>query len=89
MQHSKKIKLTNGAGDKPNEFAGATIEMKQQLQRVIDIIKAKDKEYSLATRVAKNDSNELHSQITALAKIIDELPGEVQQKSVCKRPNKS
>ena len=43
-----KFELTNGAGNEPNEFAGATTEMKLQLQRVIDIIEGKDKEHALA-----------------------------------------
>ena len=40
-----KYKLTNGVGDRPNKFAGAATEMKQQLQRAIEAIERKDEEH--------------------------------------------
>ena len=76
-----KYELSNGVGSKPNEFAGATTEMKQQLQRAIDVIEAKDEEHALAMREAKSEAQELRGQVAALAKMIDELSGEVKRKS--------
>jgi hypothetical protein len=84
-----KYELTNGIGDKPNEFAGATIEMKQQLQRAIDAIERKDEEHALAMREAKSEAKELRDQVAALAKMIDELSGEVKRKKRAPRNRRS
>ena len=75
----EKYELTNGEA-KPNEFAGATLEFKQQLTWAIDVIERKDKEHALAMREAKNKAHELHSQVAALAQMIDKLSAEMKSK---------
>ena len=55
-------------------------EMKQQLQRVIDVIERKDEENALVMREAKSETKELRNQIAALVKMIDKLLGEVKRK---------
>ena len=68
------------AGNKPNEFASATAETKQQLQRAIDAIKRKDEEHTIAMQEAKSEAKELRDQVAALAKMIDKLSGKVKRK---------
>ena len=75
-----KFELTNGNGEKPNEFAGATIELKQQLERAIDIIQQKDEEHALAIKEARSESQELREQIRSFAGMVDKLSGDVKRK---------
>ena len=84
-----KYELTNGVGDKPNEFAGAATEMKEQLQRAIEAIERKDEEHALAMREAKNEAKELRDQVAALAKMIDSLSSEVKRKKRVPRRRRS
>ena len=84
-----KYELTNGLGDKTNKFAGATTEMKQQLQRAIDAIERKDEEHALAMREAKSEAKELRDQVATLEKMIDELSGGVKRKKRVPRKRRS
>ena len=62
----------------PNKFSGATTETKQQLQRAIDIIKAKDEEHALGIQETESKAQELRDQVAALTKMIDKLSGKVK-----------
>ena len=79
----KKNENTNGDGEKPNKFAGATLELKHQLTRAIDAIERKDKEHALAICEAKIEAQELHNQVSALAHMINKLSAEMKT-----RPNR-
>ena len=76
----EKYEQTNGDGAKPNEFAGAYLELKQQLTRAIDVIESKEEEHALAMCEVKNESQELRSQVKALAQMIDKLSAEMQSR---------
>ena len=84
-----KYELTNGLGDKPNKFARATTEMKQQLQRAINAIERKDEEHALAMREAKIKAKELRDQVATLEKMIDKLSGGVKRKKRVPRKRRS
>ena len=74
-----KYELKNSEA-KPNKFAGATLELKQQLTWAIDAIERKDEEHTLAMREAKSKAHELCSQVAALAQMIDKLSAEMKSK---------
>jgi hypothetical protein len=73
MAAIEKYEAATGGDGKPNEFAGATTEIKAQLSRAIEVIQENDEEHALAMREAKSDAQAMKEQIRSLASLIGTL----------------
>jgi hypothetical protein len=73
-----KYEAATGGSGKPNEFAGATTEIKAQLSRAIEVIQENDEEHALAMREAKSDAQAMKEQIRSLANLIGTLSEKIE-----------